>query len=61
VGKLDTTPGYASLYDRTLAEDYYAAMEVVENRLEAEPPKVGDDAHLQRNNDEHAQLPELAT
>jgi hypothetical protein len=40
VGNLDATLGYARLYDRTLAEDYYAAMEQVENRLEAKPPKL---------------------
>jgi hypothetical protein len=49
------------VYDRTVAEDYYAAMEVVEKRLEAISPKKGEDADLPVNGDERAHLLELAT
>ena len=61
VGKLDTTLGYARLYDRTLAEDYCAAMEQVENRLEAGSPKRKNGASLRWKDDEHAELLALAT
>lgn len=44
---VDTTLGYARLYDGTVAADYYAAMAVVESRLSlpedrlAAPPQIG--------------------
>jgi len=44
---VDTTLGYARLYDGTVAADYYAAMAVVESRLSlpedrlAVPPQIG--------------------
>jgi hypothetical protein len=44
---VDTTLGYARLYDRTVAADYYAAMGVVEQHLAlpedrlASPPSLG--------------------
>jgi hypothetical protein len=53
---IDATLGYARLYDRTLAEDYFAAMEQVEKRPEAEPRKVGDDAHPRGNDNERAEI-----
>ena len=45
--RVDTTLGYARLYDGTIAADYYAAMQAVEQRLAlpedrlAEPPGFG--------------------
>jgi hypothetical protein len=51
---------YARAHDRTVAEDYYAAMEVVEKGLEAIPPEKEDDADPPVNDDERAQLLELA-
>ncbi|MBU0493170.1 MAG: hypothetical protein KKA73_26855 [Chloroflexi bacterium] len=45
---IDTTLGYARLYDGTLAADYYRAMGEVESRLalgedtEAPPPSSGE-------------------
>lgn len=44
---IDTTLGYARLYDGTVAADYYQAMNTVERQLllpkddTAEPPSVG--------------------
>lgn len=44
---IDTTLGYARLYDGTVAADYYQAMGVIERRLAfpedalAEPPSAG--------------------
>jgi hypothetical protein len=46
--QIDTTLGYARLYDGTLAADYYSAMNKVERQLALpedsgkEPPKVGE-------------------
>lgn len=34
---IDTTLGYARLYDHTIADDYFTAMQVVEQRLSAVP------------------------
>ena len=45
--QIDTTLGYARLYDGTVAADYYRAMSAVERQLAlpedrvAEPPSVG--------------------
>lgn len=36
---LQTTMGYAKVHDRTVADDYFAAMEVVEQRLDVSPPE----------------------
>jgi hypothetical protein len=44
-----------------MAEDYYAAMEVVEKRLEVIPQEKEDHADPQVNDDERAHLLELAT
>ena len=52
---------YARVHDRTVAEDYYAAMDVVEKRLEFALPETGDYADPQVNDDERAHLLELAT
>ena len=52
---------YARVHDRTVAEDYYAAMEVVEKRLQVAPPEMEDDAKPRVNDNERAQLLELAT
>jgi site-specific recombinase XerD len=59
--RLNSTMIYARVHDRTVAEDYYAAMDVVEKRLEVTPPEVEDNAKSQVNDDERAQLLELAT
>lgn len=46
--QIDTTLGYARLYDGTLAADYYSAMNKVERQLALpednakEPPKIGE-------------------
>jgi hypothetical protein len=45
---VDTTLGYARLYDGTLAADYYSAMALIEKRLglpedrAAQPPNLGE-------------------
>jgi hypothetical protein len=45
--QIDTTLGYARLYDGTVAADYYQAMAFVEQRLSlpedrlAQPPQIG--------------------
>jgi hypothetical protein len=36
---LNSTMVYARVHNRTVAEDYYAAMDVVERRLEVTPPE----------------------
>lgn len=46
--QIDTTLGYARLYDGTLAADYYSAMHQVERQLSLpederkEPPRIGE-------------------
>jgi hypothetical protein len=46
--QIDTTLGYARLYDGTLAADYYSAMNKVERQFALpednakEPPKIGE-------------------
>jgi hypothetical protein len=46
--QIDTTLGYARLYDGTLAADYYSAMNKVERQLSLpedqvkEPPRIGE-------------------
>jgi site-specific recombinase XerD len=59
--RLNSTMIYARVHDRTVAEDYYAAMEVVEKRLEfaSSEDDAGDDPGL--HDDGRAQLLELAT
>ena len=52
---------YARVHDRTVAEDYYAAMEVVEKRLEIAPPEKEEDADPPVNDDERTHLLKLAT
>jgi hypothetical protein len=52
---------YARVHDRTVAEGYYAAMEVVEQRLEAIPPEKEQDADPPVNDYDRAHLLELAT
>ena len=59
--RLNSTMIYARVHDRTVAEDYYAAMDVVEKRLEVALPETGDYADPQVNDDERAHLLELAT
>jgi hypothetical protein len=42
--KLNTTMIYARAHDQTVAEDYFAAMQRVEQRLEIAPPaKIGEE------------------
>jgi len=59
--RLNSTMIYARVHNRTVAEDYYAAMEVVEKRLEVALPETEDHAGPQVNDDERAHLLELAT
>ncbi len=46
--QIDTTLGYARLYDGTLAADYYSAMHQIERQLslpedeQKEPPRIGE-------------------
>jgi hypothetical protein len=42
--RLNSTPIYARIHDRTVTEDYYAAMERVEQRLQIGPPPAPSDA-----------------
>jgi site-specific recombinase XerD len=58
--RLNSTMIYAQVHDRTVVEDYYAAMEVVEKRLEITPPEMEDGADPRVNDNERAQLLELA-
>jgi hypothetical protein len=59
--RLNSTMIYARVHNRTVAEDYYAAMDVVEKRLEVALPETEDHADSQVNDDERAHLLELAT
>jgi hypothetical protein len=59
--RLNSTMVYAPVHARTVAEDYYAAMEVVEKRLEVGPPEMEDPTDPPVNGDERAYLLELAT
>jgi hypothetical protein len=59
--RLNSTMIYARVHDRTVAEDYYAAMEVVEKRLEVAPPEREDKADPPVNDDERSHPLELAT
>ncbi len=43
---LKTTMGYARVHDRTVADDYFAAMEEVEKRLDVSPPETEPPAEL---------------
>ena len=49
---------YARVHDRTVAEDYYAAMDQIEERLELVPAEAETTVEAV-NNDERAQLLEL--
>jgi hypothetical protein len=59
--RLNAAMIYARVHDRTVAEDYYAAIEVVEKRLEVAPPETEDDANPRVSDDDRAYLLELAT
>ena len=59
--RLNSTMIYARVHDRTVAEDYYAAMDVVEKRLEVVSPEKDEDAEPQVNDDERMHLLGLAT
>jgi hypothetical protein len=59
--RLNSTMIYARVHDRTVAEDYYAAMERIEQRLDIGPPPVTDHAKTPVGDGERAQLLELAT
>jgi site-specific recombinase XerD len=59
--RLNSTMIYARVHDRTVAEDYYAAMEVVEKRLEVASPEMEDNAEAPVNDHERAHLLALAT
>jgi hypothetical protein len=59
--QLISTLIYVRLHNRTVAEDYYAAMKVVEKRLEVVPPDADDTADPPVNDNERAHLLELAT
>jgi integrase len=58
--RLNSTMIYARVHDRTVAEDYYAAMEVVEKRLELTPLEVEDVTQPPVNDNDRAQLLGLA-
>ena len=51
---------YARVHNRTVTEDYYTAMEVVEKRLKVVPPETEDKAHPPVGDDERTHLLELA-
>ena len=57
--RLNSTLIYARVHDRTVAEDYHAAMEQVEKRMEITPP-MKDGAGPSVNKSERDQLLELA-
>ena len=59
--RLNSTMIYARVHNRTVAEDYYAAMDVVEKRLEVVPPEKEQNPKRQVNNDERTHLLKLAT
>ena len=59
--RLNSTMIYARVHDRTVAEDYYAAMEQVEKRMDAAPPGMEDNANPPVNDNERAHLLGLAT
>ena len=58
--RLNSTMVYARVHDRTVAEDYYAAMERIEQRLDVGTPPEQDHAETPVNGRERAQLLELA-
>jgi site-specific recombinase XerD len=58
--RLNSTMIYARVHNRTVAEDYYAAMEVVEKRLEVIPQEKEKNADPPVNDSERAHLLELA-
>jgi hypothetical protein len=58
--RLNSTMIYARVHDRTVAEDYYAAMDVVEKRLEVFLLRQEGLVDPQVNDDERAHLLELA-
>jgi integrase len=58
--RLNSTMIYARVHDRTVAEDYYAAMEVVEKRLEVALKEKKDHDDPPVNGDERAHLLDLA-
>jgi hypothetical protein len=58
--RLNSTMIYARVHNRTVAEDYYAAMERIEQRLDVGPPPEQDHAEAPVNGSERAQLLELA-
>ena len=59
--RLNSTMINARVHDRAVAEDYYAAMEVVEKRLEVVPLETEENADPPVNDDERAHLLDLAT
>ena len=58
--RLNSTMIYARVHDHTVAEDYYAAMERIEQRLNIGSPPEEDHAETPVNGRERAQLLELA-
>jgi len=60
--RLNSTMVYARVHDQTVAEDYYAAMDRVEQRLQIAPPTEADESNdcNRPNDDEREQLLELA-
>ena len=59
--RLNSTMIYARVHNRTVAEDYYAAMDVVEKRLEVAPSEEERDDEPELNDDDRAELLELAS
>ncbi len=59
-GRLNSTMVYARVHDRTVAEDYYAAMVQIEKCLDLTSEAEADDANEPVNVEERAHLLELA-
>jgi len=60
--RLNSTMIYARVHDQTVAEDYYAAMDRVEQRLQLAPPAEVDESNDSQplNDGEREQLLDLA-
>ena len=58
--RLNSTMIYARVHDHTVAEDYYVAMDRIEQRLDVGPPPESNHAETSMNGRERAQLLELA-
>jgi hypothetical protein len=59
--RLNSTMVYARVHDHTVAEDYYAAMDRIEQRLDVGLSSEPDPAKIQLSDGERVQLLDLAT